>query len=363
MAKYGLVALLLLISMGLGPDARGQAWSYKGELTAMASQVEKQTGRDWLVRYLPEIKIEAARGEEDDQWSWDANFAVYIYTNDSPNQGQDQNAEVFRAWIRFYDETTEYRIGLQELSFGPAVLLRSLQWFDSKNPLDPTSFTKGVKGALLRISTESDAIYWIWSLYGNEDLYAATRFASDVEKPEFGGRAQFSSEMAEYAMTLHQRQAVLTGQGSVDEHRLGLDFKLDLEYNGLWLESMFIERVADPPYPILERHATLGLDYSFDLTENGIVLTCERNWGEAKTTASDFTASTDNTALMVIVSSGLLDSYTITLLQSDIPESNLTRFAWQRTYDDYLWNVSLFQSKIGTAPAKFGLGLIVQYNH
>ena len=361
--RYSLITLSILASMVLEPHAWGQAFSYRGELTGMASQMEDQTGSDWLMRYLPEIKIQAAKEAEEDQWSWDANLAAYLYAYDSLSQGQDQDAEVFRAWVRLYDETTEYRIGLQELSFGPAILLRSLQWFDSKNPLDPTSFTKGVKGALVRFSTENDSTYWVWALYGNEDLTAATRFVSDAEKPESGGRAQFSSEIAEYAVTLHQRQAVLSGQGSVDERRLGLDLKLDLAYNGLWLESMIIERAADLPYPNQERYVTLGLDYTVDMTENGIVLTCERNWGEAKTAARDFTASTGNTALMASLSSGLLDSYVVTLMKSEIPESNLIRFDWQRTYDDFLWNLSLFQSQGGVAPAQFGLGLIVQYNH
>ncbi|MBT7888311.1 MAG: hypothetical protein HN580_04780, partial [Deltaproteobacteria bacterium] len=134
--RYSLITLSILASMVLEPHAWGQAFSYRGELTGMASQMEDQTGSDWLMRYLPEIKIQAAKEAEEDQWSWDANLAAYLYAYDSLSQGQDQDAEVFRAWVRLYDETTEYRIGLQELSFGPAILLRSLQWFDSKNPLD-----------------------------------------------------------------------------------------------------------------------------------------------------------------------------------------------------------------------------------
>lgn len=357
MAQSALLICLPLIMCG---SALGQELNYKGELTAMASAMEQQNRTDWLLRYLPEIQID---GEEGAVWTWDASLAAYLYAYDSPIQGQNRDAEIFRAWFRVYDAVTEYRIGLQELSFGPAQLLRSLQWFDTKNPLDPTSFTKGVKGALVRISTEDDSSYWIWSLYGNEDLYASTLFASDTDQPEFGGRAQFSSSMAEYAISLHQRQAVLAGQGGVAESRIGLDLKLDFEYNAVWLESMAIERSAGLPYPSRERLTTLGIDYSIEVFEGTLVLVAEHNWGDSENAAADFTTRFTNTALMASIGEGLLDSYSVTVMQTDLPKTNLIRLDWKRTYDTYLWNLSLFQSRQGTTPAQFGVGLIVQYNH
>ena len=353
------IALLVMILLTGRNLALGQDFSYKGEATIMLSKVEDQEQTDWLLRYLPELKV---AGEEGKHLIWDANVAAYLYAYESQLQEKEQGGEVFRAWFRVYDDSTEYRLGLQELSFGPAVLLRTLQWFDTKDALDPTSFTKGVKGALIRISTENNSSYWIWSLYGNEDLYSATRFASDTEKPEFGGRSQFSGDLAEWAITLHQRDVLLNKQESVKENRLGLDLKLDLEYNGLWLESMLIKRDAPYPYPSEARQSTAGIDYTLDFSD-GIVLTLERNWGDAKTEATEFAASQDNTAFMASIGQRLLDSFSLTLMQTKIPETSVARFDWQRTYDDYIWDLSLFKSKQGTAPGQYGLGLIVQYNH
>ncbi len=360
MTKKTWLSLLPFLCLIWAGAARGQEISYKGELTGLFSKLEEQTGNDWLFRYLPEIRLD---GEEGEIWTWDASLAAYLYAFDSPTLGEDQNAEIFRAWFRVFDETTEFRIGLQELSFGPAQLLRSLQWFDTKSPLDPTSFTKGVRGALIRISTEDDSSYWIWALYGNEDQYASTLYASDTEQPEFGGRAQFSSETFEHALSFHQRQVVLAGQESVTERRIGLDFKLDLEYNALWLESMAIDRSANLAYSNQERYITIGIDYSIEIFKETLILIAERNWGEAKTAATDFAASTDNTALTASIGVGLLDSCSIAIMNTEIPKSRLIRFDWKRTYDDYLWDFSLFQYKQGTTPAQFGLGLIFQYNH
>ncbi|MDH5560612.1 MAG: hypothetical protein OEY59_07125 [Deltaproteobacteria bacterium] len=361
MRKKGLIYLLLLVPLVFGAaQTWGQELSYKGELSGMFSTVENQAQNDWLVRYLPEIIV---KSEGDKTWTWDASLAAYLYAYDSPAHEAARNAEIFRAWLRIYDETTEYRLGLQELSFGPAQLLRSLQWFDSKNPLDPTSFTKGVKGALARVSTDDNSAYWLWGLYGNEDLYALTLFVSDMKQPEFGGRAQFSEDMAEWGLSFHQRHAILTPGTSVNENRLGLDLKLDMEYNGLWLESMMINRDAGLPYSARERLATLGIDYSLDFIAEGVTLVLEHHRAESRTAATNYESSAINNALMVSVGQELLDSYSITFMNSKLPKTSLIRFDWKRTYDDFLWDLSLFQSKPVSTPAQFGLGLIVQYNH
>lgn len=352
--------LLFLYALLWGYSAIAMEWSVQGEATVTAGHLEEQEQVDWLVRYLPEIKMSDEEGE---QWFWDAALAAYLYTLDNSQTGREQSAELFRAWARLYNDEAEIRVGLQELSFGPASFLRTLQWFDTKKPLDPTSFTKGVKGALLRISTEENSSFWLWSLYGNDDLYAATTYLSDSEKPEFGGRAQFSGDMAEWAVTLHHRKVELLNQDSAVENRLGVDLKLNLEYNGLWLESMLIQREADAPWFNHERQITLGIDYTLSIGEGGVVLTLERLLKEAKTEATDYGAMATNTVLKVETPQGLLDSLSLTLLNTQIPETNRVQFDWMRTYDDFLWNLSLFQFKPMDASAKYGVGLLFQYNH
>ncbi len=357
-------SLIVLIISGFwilfNPSVFATDWNFRGEATLMTSKVNDTNDASWHLRYLPEIKV---RGEEGEQWTWDTHLAGYLYAFDSPTLGKGDDGAIFRAWARVYNDTIEYRLGLQELSFGPATLLRSLQWFDSKTPLDPTSFTKGVKASLIRISTENDSQYWIWGLYNNEDFNVLTSYPSDPDTLEIGGRAQFSEDLGDWAITTHHRTAQLTAQRNVVERRMALDFKLDQESYALWLEGVVIQREAKWPYSNEEHLFTVGLDTTLNILEEGVILTFEKNWIQAKTEETGFTKTGDSNAFMASFSHGLLDSFSLIWINAEVSKTGQTRLDWKRTYDNYLWDLSLFQIKQNTTPDQLGVGLIIQYNH
>jgi len=358
----GVVVWMLLLSLSLAPHrARATEWEVRGEVMSYATAVEG-AGPVGVFRYLPTLKAEGS-GVAD--WQWDSEATGFWYQAKDPSLGAEQKGEMLRAWVRVYDPQIEVRLGLQELSFGPAVLLRSLQWFDTKDPLDPTGFTKGVKGALVRISTDSNAQYWVWGLVDNQDLSAQTRYVSDTQTPEYGGRAQFSKSLGEWAVTMHQRQVQLSAEQKTMESRVAFDTKLDLPYNGLWLEMVQINRQAEQAQQTItkEGRLTLGADYSLNLYDESAVVTVEKNWNHAALAGGTLSQVEDDSALLVSLPMGLLDVYSLSWFEEAHLGLSTASVDWQRTYDRYFWDLSLFQvNQRGAAPLA-GVGILFQYNH
>ena len=59
--------------------------------------------------------------------------------------------EPYRLWLRYSSDQIEARLGLQKIAFGPAMALRSLAWFDTIDPKDPTGQTDAVEAFRLRV--------------------------------------------------------------------------------------------------------------------------------------------------------------------------------------------------------------------
>ncbi|MDT8445638.1 MAG: hypothetical protein RRB13_01920 [bacterium] len=350
---------LWLCLVGMPGLVEAQNWAYRGEAAFVSQGMVDQKTSDWQLRYLPQWELEGA-GER--AWAWDAQLAGYLYHQQTNAQALETEAELLRAWGRVFDPNTELRLGLQELSFGPAVLLRSLQWFDQKDPLDPTGFTKGVKGALLRVSTKENSTFWLWSLGGNQDLYALTPYASEKHRVEWGGRAQLSFEALEAGLTLHRRTLSLPGQESVPESRLALDAKADFTYLGAWVEGVGLTRAREGPSAQDERWGTLGMDTSINWLE-GLLLTAEHYRKDTRSGGAAWNRSAQSNALMASLGFGLLDNYRISWFTTEEPQAQQARFDWQRSYDNLLWNLSVFKLNTNQDDARWGAGLVVQYNH
>ena len=71
--------------------------------------------------------------------------------------------EPYRLWLRYSSEQIEARLGLQKIAFGPAMVLRSLAWFDTIDPKDPTGQTDAVEAFRLRLFPTSSLALWLWS--------------------------------------------------------------------------------------------------------------------------------------------------------------------------------------------------------
>ena len=272
--KFGCLIACLL---GCALCVTAQDVEFNGQLSGWLLWDEGAENSQLGARYMPEVSITTHVSEK---WSIDAmlsadGYAYYPFDQDVLEE--ELEADLYRAWLRLSNPQMELRLGLQKINFGPAVLLRSIMWFDAINPQDPLQLTDGVKGLLFRYYFLNNANLWLWALYPNDEPKGWETVPSNRHTPEWGGRLQFPAGSGEMALTVHLRELADSPipdlqPGDCREERIALDGKWDIEI-GAWLELALVHQDSDLPGNY-QGFATLGLDYTIN-TGNGLHLLAE----------------------------------------------------------------------------------------
>ena len=305
--KY-LAFIILFCSLSLS-----QIFSYKGELSANLNtsndvpELSSPIESSWI--YIPSISI----GKDiDEASSIDFEYAFKIHRIFSGYDTIYSEDNSYRFWIRYVNQKSELRIGLQKIIFGPSQILRSLSWFDGYDIKNPTSQTKGVKAARYK--------YFINNLLS----FSSWVIKNDIDPLSIGGRMNISSIFGEWGLTYYidplteLQQIGQTGLFIADSHnRYALDYRYDGLF-GLWFESVLVQS-SDRAIAL----GTIGMDYTLNVF-NGIQILSE----------SMIVESLDEqfyTAILMSTSIGFLHR---AMIISQIDWNN------DRTYNYFQWNTS-----------------------
>ena len=260
------------IALCLAQNAAAVDWEFSGQFSAWVNEaeVDDHWESNLGIRYIPQINL--AR-----QLSEGLLFDVEVSANgylsyDSRDTSDNIDLDLYRFKIRLATAKMEARLGLQKISFGPAFLLRSLQWFDRLDPRDPQKLTDGVYGFRCKYSALNNAGYWAWILLENDDPKGLEFLPSDAKKPEIGGRIQYPVPYGEIAATFHTRKVDLTPYAMPDdrESRYAIDGRWD-RVVGFWFEAVLQEQETDLlPFQWV-KFTTLGMDYTFGIG-NGLYM-------------------------------------------------------------------------------------------
>jgi hypothetical protein len=284
----------------------------------------------------------------------------------------------YRAWVRYSGKQFEVRLGLQKLSFGSALMLRPLMWFDQLDPRDPLQMTEGVWGLLGRYYFLNNANIWMWVLYGNKNRsgWEPVRVNSNI--PELGGRVQLSVPSGEIAFTYNHRVADSRETGGsvpayekIPEDRFGLDAKWDLKA-GLWIESSFTHKHRDLGLLSNQLIVTAGMDYTF-AAGNGIYAAVEHLMFTYDEKPFAFSDPNHFSLMTLSYPIGLIDKIS-TIIYYGWHDSYIYSFlTWQRQYDKislYLmayWNPEVYQlpAQYSTQAIYAGKGIQIMFvfNH
>ncbi|MDR2431833.1 MAG: hypothetical protein LBD99_06245, partial [Candidatus Margulisbacteria bacterium] len=256
-----------------------------------------------------------------------------------------------RLWARLKIGQGEMRAGLQKINFGSAVLFRPLQWFDAIDPLDPLGYTEGVKGILARYYLPNNANFWLWGLAGSDELKGAEIIPTAKYTGEFGGRLQLPVFNGEAGLTYHQRRIdfgasptfSLLSDEITAERRVGLDGKWDTGI-GVWFEAAHSAVDIDQQDSQIlralakQRLFTIGADYTFALG-NGLHMLVEKFNQDSSLEVKSENINSQIYGIMADYPLNLYD--TVSVLQYYAANTNQTRFSWQRTLDDFVWQILL----------------------
>jgi len=370
--------IVLYVSIILPGSIYAMEYDFKGQLSGWT--IEAQSQETWQnntgLRYIPEVSLNQSLNSDS---FIDAEVSLNGFlTNDDSDASDQSDIEMYRLWLRFSSSQFEIRAGLQKITFGSAMLLRPLMWFDRINPRDPLQLTEGVYGLLGRYYFLNNANVWLWGLYGNDETKGWDALPSKKNKPEYGGRLQLPLLSGEIALTYHHREADLQNQIpsspqsiEIPEDRFGLDGKWDIGI-GLWFEGTLIHQdIEISPLPY-QRLITIGTDYTFDFG-NGLNLIGEYFTIEASEKAFSSGDGISFSAVSFGYPVGLLDSLTV-MINYDWDNHDWYRFVnWQRMYDNWslyligFWNPDQFQIQQDQQERSLfagkGLQLMIVFNH
>jgi len=357
LSKFNKILILCVLSSLFQTNAFPQTLEFRGLFSGwMTGNDDESRKMQIALRYIPSLSIEKTISK---RYTFDIEFSLNAYgfaqMHSFDNIETDGKIKPYRMWLRFSSSQFEARLGLQKISFGSAMLLRPLMWFDRIDPRDPLKITDGVYGLLLRYYFINNTNIWVWGLYENDEPKGWEINHTEDKSPEYGGRFQAPLFNGEIAFTYHHRRAALNqelysqnqlGGPSVPENRFALDGKWDIGI-GFWFEGVMIHQNSDNlPFP-WRRAINIGLDYTFDLG-NGLNVLGEHFVLENSEKAFGPGESITLSALLLNYPLGLMDNIRA-IIYYDWKNKGLYRFVnWQRTYDRWsfhligFWNPEQF---------------------
>ena len=362
MNNYLKYSILLLLT--------NQSWlfaqsSIKGEATLILDQTwdsdgnpQNQTG----LRYIPTwsvVQPQSYKYRLDTEIA--GNFSFYKYPDESRFSLKNNWACFHRYWIRLTTDRFEARLGLQKITFGSARLFRPLAWFDQLDPRDPQQYTTGVTGLRLRYDFPDNTGVWLWGIF-DENL-DFDQISENYMLSEFGGRLSYPIGPGEMGLAYNQR---------VDYLKLrswGADGVWDVGI-GIWIETALTNYANFIYYDWLSQ-LTIGTDYTFGVG-NGLTVTAEINISDSGDDIFSGENQTNLWGLMASYPVSILDNLSLISFYYPDGDFQYNYVSWQRTYDNWLVQVSAFfttgeeLSFIGSAMSTVGnkgfqLNLI--YNH
>lgn len=351
------------------------AWNIKGQVsgwnnTNFADIQNTQLG----IQYIPQAELVFAENP-----LIDADIALNATSRyDFKSESGSADISIYRAWARYSTSQFEARIGLQQIKFGPAMILRPLMWFDQLDPRDPTQFTRGVRGALLRYYFLNNANIWLWGLWSDGERKGLEVLPTSDNVIEYGGRVQHPVGRGELAFTFHHRKAdpnpllgITPALDPIPENRYALDGKWDIGI-GVWFEGVISHKEVYY-FPIkYEKFLTVGADYTLGIG-NGLHVLGEHLVMNTSDQLSDYGNRHKFSALLADYSLTLWDMV-MGIAYYDWKTDMWYQFlTWRRTYDNWSFNAALFWNHASssgsyqTAASAFGMGkgfqLMVVFNH
>jgi hypothetical protein len=356
------------------------AFRFSGQLSSWMNVNSSSTLPLWGgLRYLPQVNLTLADG---DRGKIDAEASANIYGTAGMNPFDSVTAtgdiKPYRFWVRYSTKQFEVRVGLQKLSFGSALMLRPLMWFDQLDPRDPLRLTDGVWGVLARYYFLNNANIWLWGLYGNGERRGWEAIPANIKIPEFGGRLQFPVPRGEMAFTYHHRVADSRGLAGtvaeferIPEHKFGFDAKWDL-ITGLWLEGSFSHKGQDLDFLTNQLIMNAGVDYTFGIG-NGLYGAFEQLLISYDETSFAFSDVMSFSVFTLRYPFGLFDNISPILYYNWSTGDLYSFLSWQKQYNNitlYLmafWNPEKYdlpaQTEGSAIFAGKGLQFMFVYNH
>ena len=360
---YLIVLALISISPSL---ARPLSFEWKGQASLFhASTIEGPFSKSpTTLRYIPQFRVDYQITQMN---RLGLDGAIDLYNHSLGDSLTRREGDLYRFTIRYDLPKTQLRLGLQKINFGPARMLRVLQWFDQVDPRDPLALSPGVWAAMGRQYFDNGMNLRIWAMADAPDVQRSYWGETDAWPWDVGGRLEYPIPAGTLGLTLHSLD--VSNVSDIRENRIGGDVRVDAVV-GLWSEMMFA-RIEDPTWEMDDISLMAGVDYTFGIG-NGLYVAMELATNYQGGTGDDMPWQMRTLALMGNYTLGLSDGLTFYLYAIDFPilESQyIPMLGWQHTSGNWLFYLAVYDMpnfSPGAAlslPTGSGIQLNIAFNH
>ena len=335
---------IIAASIALASNARcaDLEASLRGQLSSIARLIRSNGSwdGDGTLRYVPQLTLAIPLGPGR---VIDLEVAANSFGQAETNGESDADLELYRLKLRLATQRTETRLGLQQLNFGPAYVLRPLRWFDVLDPRDPLMLTDGVYALGFKYTSRSNASIWLWGLYGNDEPKGYETAPSADDKAELGGRFQVPVPAGEMAVTMHRRMVAGAAPllDDYEERRFAMDGRWDAGI-AFWIEAAFTQTLnGSLPYE-WNTMATIGADYTFPIG-SGIHVLTESMAIAASKDPFEWDQHSWISALSVGYSIGYMDRSSAIATYSWEDDAYSIYADWTRSWDRLAFHLAVFR--------------------
>ncbi|MBC8375077.1 MAG: hypothetical protein H8E26_03460 [FCB group bacterium] len=363
--KFHILLILLSLSFVFAEDNTVNVqWKGQASVIHASSFAGPFDESPTTMRYIPQLRLDY-QASSSNRLGFDA--AVDVYNYSLGDSLVDMDGDLYRFTLRYDTPKTQVRVGLQKINFGPARMLRVLQWFDELDPRDPLALSPGVWAAMGRYYFENGANIRLWTMADAPDQHRSYWGDTESWPWDVGGRLEYPIPAGTLGLTLHSLD--VSKAGVVKENRIAGDIRVDAMV-GLWSEMMFA-RVEDPTWERDVLSVMAGMDYTFSLG-NGLYTALEIATTYQGGTGDDMPWQVRTTALTGNYTLGLSDGLTFYLYIIDFPileSQSIPMLGWQHTSGNWLFYLALYDMPEFTfgsgmsLPSGTGLQLNIAFNH
>ena len=362
--KFSILFVLISLSLVYAEDSNlNIQWKGQASVIHASSLSGPFDESPTTIRYIPQLRLDY-QSSASTRLGFDAAVDVYNYSLGDSLVKMD--GELYRFTFRYDTPRTQVRVGLQKINFGPARMLRVLQWFDQLDPRDPLALSRGVWAAMGRYYFESGANVRLWTMADAPDPGRDTYTPNNDMPIDIGGRLEYPIPAGTLGITLHSMG--VAGSDVIQEERAAFDLRVDAIV-GLWTEVMY----SHSDNLILQDMVSsmIGIDYTFALG-NGLYTALESNTNHFGNIGEDMPWIGGSTALMGTYTLGLSDGLTAYIYAINLPgvkTQYMPMVGWQHTSGNWLCYLALYDMpKLAaggsiTRPAGTGLQLNIAFNH
>lgn len=359
------IILLAIFSIGQAQD-QAPTFEWRGQASLFhASALQGSFSESpTTLRYIPQFRVDY---QIDQRKRWGFDGAIDLYNHSIGDSLTRMDVDFYRFTLRYDTPNTQIRVGLQKINFGPARMLRVLQWFDQLDPRDPLALSSGVWAIMGRHYFEGGGNLRIWTMADAPDVTRSYWPAEDSWPWDVGARLEYPIPAGTFGLTVHRLD--VSNVSDVKENRFAGDVRVDAIV-GLWSEMMFA-RIEDPTWVMDAFSIMAGVDYTFGIG-NGLYAALEMATTYQGGSGDEMPWQVRTLALTGNYTLGLSDGLTFYLYALDFPIRDsqiIPMLGWQHTRGNWLVYVALYNmpelaSGGGMAlPAGNGVQLNIAFNH